>query len=141
MLCDGADAQLWMGGLEPAPVVQGQFIDVPASDDDASMDDAPAVPLPPDIRDMKLYLLSCGPYPGVYIAAKTGPNSMTKYLTNPTTGLVYSGLPSIPLHVKVASTEAAVEEIRKSTTPCQALAPRSSTTVAPGQRTRTPAIR
>eukprot|EP00966_Prymnesium_polylepis_P314812 7274311-Prymnesium_polylepis.1 len=38
---------------------------------------------------------------------------MTKYLTNPTTGLVYSGLPRILLHVKVASPEAAVEEIRK----------------------------
>eukprot|EP00966_Prymnesium_polylepis_P216152 5003857-Prymnesium_polylepis.1 len=62
---------------------------------------------------MKLYLLSCGPYPGLYIAAKNRPNSMTKYLTNPTTGLVYNGLQGVPLHVKVAPPEAAVEEIRK----------------------------
>ena len=52
--------------VEPAPVVQGKFIDESSSDDDASMDDGPAWPLPPDIREMKLYLLSCGPNPGLY---------------------------------------------------------------------------
>ena len=69
--------------------------------------------MPDNLREMKLYVLSCGPNPGLYIASKTGPHSMMKYLSHPTHGLVYSGLPGIPLHVRVASPEAAVAEIRK----------------------------
>eukprot|EP00966_Prymnesium_polylepis_P211255 4892223-Prymnesium_polylepis.1 len=62
---------------------------------------------------MKLYLLSVGPHPGLYIAAKKGPHSMMQHLSHPTHSLVYSGLPGIPLQVRVTSPEAAVAEIRK----------------------------
>eukprot|EP00966_Prymnesium_polylepis_P245939 5688934-Prymnesium_polylepis.1 len=87
--------------VAPAPVVQGKFLDEPPSDDDASMDDGPAVPLPPDIREVKLYLLLVRPYPGMYLAAKTGADAMTRYLTDLPTGTYFSGLPGVPPHMRV----------------------------------------
>ena len=62
---------------------------------------------------MKLYLLLVGPLPGLYIAAKTGPNSMAQYLTDPTTGTVYGVLPGVPLQMRVNSPEIAVVKLRE----------------------------
>ena len=94
--------------------MQGMSIDEPSDSGDLiSFDSNGSPPVPDNLREMKLYLLSCGPNPGLYIASKTGPHSMMQYLSHPTHGLVYSGLPGIPLHVRVASPEAAVAEIRK----------------------------
>eukprot|EP00966_Prymnesium_polylepis_P059147 1371014-Prymnesium_polylepis.1 len=61
---------------------------------------------------MKLYLLLVGPYPGMYLAAKTGANAMTQYLTDPATGTYFSGLPGVPPHMRVTSAEQAVVKIR-----------------------------
>eukprot|EP00966_Prymnesium_polylepis_P238236 5509633-Prymnesium_polylepis.1 len=82
------------------------------SGDLISFDSSGSPPVPDNLRDVKLYLLLVGPYPGLYIAAKTGPHSMMQYLSHPTHGLVYSGLPGISLHVRVVSPEAAVAKIR-----------------------------
>jgi hypothetical protein len=102
--------------VAPAPVVQGKCVDEPPSDDDASMDDGPAVPLSPDIREMKLYLLLVGPYPGMHLAAKTGANAMTQYLMDTATGTYFSGLPGVPLQMRVTSAEQPVVKIREFNT-------------------------
>eukprot|EP00966_Prymnesium_polylepis_P125317 2897920-Prymnesium_polylepis.1 len=54
------------------------------SGDLISFDTNGSPPVPDNIREMKLYLLSCGPNPGLYIA---GPHSMMQYLSHPTHGL------------------------------------------------------
>ena len=113
---DGPPVQLGsLGSLPEQPqIVQGMSIDEPSDSGDLiSFDSSGSPPVPDNLRDMKLYLLLVGPYPGLYIAAKTGPHSMMQYLSHPTNGLVYSGLPGIPLHVRVASPEAAVAKLRE----------------------------
>jgi hypothetical protein len=98
-----------------AVVVQGMFVDGAvdgAEHASLASNDEPPLALPPDYREMQLYLLLAGPLPGMYVASRTGPNLMTRYLTDPATNAIYSGLPGVPLQMKVSSAEAAVTKLR-----------------------------